>query len=78
MLADLRNLKVKLEAERALPHTNAPAESVVSRIKRHKHGVLVTLAAAILAAGAVAYSFSLSAGRHYQTKNPSPFSHSKT
>jgi len=57
MLADLRNLKVELEAERALPHTNAPAESVVSRIKRHKRGVLVTLAAAILAAGAVAYSF---------------------
>jgi len=57
MLADLRNLKVELEAERALPHTNAPAESVVSRIKRHKRGVLATLAAAILAAGAVAYSF---------------------
>src|ERR1700757_1103297 len=54
MLADLRNLEVELEAERALPHTKAPAESVVSRIKRHKRGVLVTLAAAILAAGAVA------------------------
>jgi non-specific serine/threonine protein kinase len=59
MLADLRNLKVELEAERALPHTKPPAESVVSRIKRHKRGVLVTLAAAILAAGAVAYSFLL-------------------
>jgi TolB-like protein len=59
MLADLRNLKVELEAERALPHTKAPGESVVSRIKRHKRGVLVTLAAAILAAGAVAYSLFL-------------------
>jgi TolB-like protein/predicted Zn-dependent protease len=56
MLADLRNLKMELETERALPHTNAPAESVLSRIKRHKRGVLVTLAA-MLAAGAVAYSF---------------------
>src|SRR5205823_3185620 len=34
----------------------ARAESIVSKIKRHRRGVLLTLAAAILAAAAVAYS----------------------
>ena len=57
MLADLRNLKGELEAESSLPQTKARAESIVSKIKRHKRGVLLTLAAAILAAAAVAYSF---------------------
>ena len=41
----------------SLPQTKARAESIVSKIKRHKRGVLLTLAAAILAAAAFAYSF---------------------
>src|SRR5437764_4168435 len=49
MLADLRNLKEELEAEGSSPQTKARAESIVSKIKRHKRGVLFTLAAAILA-----------------------------
>src|ERR1700720_3289715 len=57
MLADLRNLKGELEAESSSPQTKARAESMVSKIKRHKRGVLLTLAAAILAAAAFAYSF---------------------
>src|SRR6266513_666292 len=56
MLADLRNLKGELEAEGSSPQTKARAESIVSKIKRHKWGVLLTLAAALLAAAAVAYS----------------------
>jgi serine/threonine protein kinase/Tfp pilus assembly protein PilF len=56
MLADVRNLKEELEAEGS-PQTKARAESIVSKIKRHKRGVLLTLAAAILAAAAFAYSF---------------------
>src|SRR5437667_6799077 len=56
MLADLRNLKEELEAEGS-PQTKARAESIVSKIKRQKRGVLLTLAAAILAAAAFAYSF---------------------
>src|SRR5438874_2648620 len=56
MLADLRNLKEELEAEGS-PQTKADGESIVSKIKRHKRGVLLTLAAAILAAAAFAYSF---------------------
>src|SRR5216117_176525 len=57
MLADLRILKGKLETESSLPQTKARAESIVSKIKRHKRGVLLTLAAAILTAVAFAYSF---------------------
>ena len=57
MLADLRILKSELEADSSLPPTKARAESIVSKIKRHKRGVLLTLAAALLAAAAVAYSF---------------------
>src|SRR5437764_1400461 len=57
MLADLRNLKGELEAEGSSPQIKARAESIVSKIKRHKRGVLLTLAAAILAAAAFAYSF---------------------
>src|SRR6267142_709512 len=59
MLADLRILKGELEAESSLPQTKARAESIVNKIKRHKRGVLLTLAAAILAAAASAYSFFL-------------------
>ena len=56
MLADLRNLKRELEAEGSSPQTKARAESIVSKIKRHKRGMLLTLVA-ILAAAAFAYSF---------------------
>ncbi|HXQ02402.1 MAG TPA: hypothetical protein VN801_05485, partial [Candidatus Udaeobacter sp.] len=57
MLGALRILKGELEADSSLPQTKARAESIVSKIKRHKRGVLLTLAAALLAAAAVAYSF---------------------
>ena len=57
MLADLRNLKAELEAEGSSPQTKARAESIVSKIKRHKRGALLTLAAAMLAAAAFAYYF---------------------
>src|SRR5436190_11925800 len=57
MLADLRNLKGELEAEGSSPQTKARAESIVSKIKRHKRGMLLTLAAPLLAAAAFAYSF---------------------
>jgi serine/threonine protein kinase/Tfp pilus assembly protein PilF len=57
MLADLRILKGKLETESSSPQTKTRAESIVSKIKRHKWGVLLTLAAALLVAAAVAYSF---------------------
>src|SRR6266436_4342557 len=66
MLADLRILKGELEAESSLPQTKARAESIVSKIKRHKRGVLLTLAAAILAAAAFAYSF------YFLAQVPSP------
>src|ERR1700719_1333417 len=56
MLADLRILKGELEAQSSLPQTKARVESIVGKIKRHKQGVLLTLAAALLAAAAVAYS----------------------
>src|SRR4029450_13561585 len=57
MLADLRVLKGKLEAESSLPQTKARAGSIVDKIKRHKRGVLLTLAVALLAAAVVAYFF---------------------
>jgi serine/threonine protein kinase/Tfp pilus assembly protein PilF len=57
MLADLRNLKAEREAEGSSPQIKARAESIVRKIKGHKQGVLLTLAAAILAVAAVAYSF---------------------
>src|SRR5258707_3836297 len=56
MLADLRILKGELEAESSLPQTKARAESIVSKIKRHKRGALLTLAAVLLVSAAVAYS----------------------
>ena len=40
-----------------MPQTKSRAESIVSKIKRHKRGVLLTLVAALLAAAAVAYFF---------------------
>jgi serine/threonine protein kinase/Tfp pilus assembly protein PilF len=57
MLADLRILKGELEAESSLPQTKARAESIVSKINRHKRGALLTVAAALLVSAAVAYSF---------------------
>ncbi len=57
MLADLRLLKGAMEAGSSLPQAKARAESIVSKIKRHKRGALLTLAAALLLAAAVAYSF---------------------
>src|SRR6266404_2155703 len=57
MLADLRILKGELEAKSSLPQTKARAQSIVSKIKRHRRGALLTLAAALLAAAAFAYSF---------------------
>src|SRR6476661_305402 len=57
MLADLRVLKGELKAEGSLSQTDARAESIVSKIKRRKRGVLLTLAAAILVSAAVAYPF---------------------
>ncbi len=66
MLADLRILKRKLETESSLPQTKARTESIVSKIKRHKQGLLLTLATALLAGAAVAYSF------FFVTPAPSP------
>src|SRR5436190_2310366 len=56
MLTDLRNLKGELEAEGSSSQTKVRVESIVSKIKRHKRRVLLTLAA-ILVAAACAYSF---------------------
>ena len=57
MLAELGILKWKLEAESSLPQTKAHGESIASKPKRHKRGVLVTLAAALVAVVAIAYFF---------------------
>ena len=57
MLADLRDLKGELQAKGSLPQIEARGESIVSKIKGHRRAVLLTLAAAILAAAAFVYSF---------------------
>ena len=57
MLADLRTLKSKLEAESSLPETEASADSLLSNRKGHRRRVLVTLAAALIAGAAVGYYF---------------------
>src|SRR5437764_1042217 len=57
MLADLRILKGELEAESSSPQTKAPGESVISKIKRSKPGVLFAMASAPLLAAAVGYFF---------------------
>src|SRR5204862_8312758 len=59
MLADLRLLKGELEAQSSLPQIKAPSESIVSKIKRHKPRVLLTVAAALLAGDGGAYSLLL-------------------
>ena len=63
MLAELRILKAKLEAEGSLSQTRSGGDSNASEIKRRKRGVLVTLVAAFLAAAAVACFFSLAPRR---------------
>jgi len=57
MLADLRNLKEETGSGRLAADQSACRISSSSKIKRHKRGVLLTLAAAVLAAAAFAYSF---------------------
>ena len=57
MLAELRNLKAKLEAEGSLSQTRSGGDSNASEIKRPKRGLLVTLVAALFAAVAVACFF---------------------
>src|SRR6266540_3016338 len=57
MLTDLRDLKRELEAEGSSPQTKARTEPILGKIKRHKRGALLTLAAAILAAAAFGYHF---------------------
>src|SRR6476660_1227785 len=48
MLADLRDLKGDLAAEGSSSQTQARAESIVSKVKRHKRVALLALAAAML------------------------------
>ena len=57
MLTDLCIIEEELDADSSLPQTKARAESIVRKIKRHKRGVLLTLATALLIAAAVVYSF---------------------
>ena len=57
MLADIRNLKEEPKAEGSSPQIKARAESIFGKIKGHKRGVLLTLATALPAVAAVAYSF---------------------
>jgi serine/threonine-protein kinase len=57
MLAELRILKTKLEAEGSLSQTRSSGDSNTTEIKRPKRGVLVTLGAALFAAAAVACFF---------------------
>jgi serine/threonine protein kinase/Tfp pilus assembly protein PilF len=57
MLAELRGLKMKLEAESSFSQTKSGGHSNASKIKRPKRSVLVTLVAALLAAVAFACFF---------------------
>jgi eukaryotic-like serine/threonine-protein kinase len=57
MLAELRNLKAKLETESSLSQTKTGSDSHANEIKRPKRGVLVAVVAALLAAVAVACFF---------------------
>jgi TolB-like protein/Tfp pilus assembly protein PilF len=59
MLAEIRNLKAKLEAESSLSQTKWGGQSHARGTKRAKRGVLVTVVAAFLAAVAVACFFFL-------------------
>src|SRR5947208_4237909 len=66
MLTALTALKGQLEADGSSPQTKARVEPILSKIKRHKRGALLALAAAILAAAAFAYSF------YFGAPTPSP------
>jgi eukaryotic-like serine/threonine-protein kinase len=57
MLADLRSLKAKFEAESSLSQTKSARESTVSEVKRPKRALLVTLVATVLVAVALACFF---------------------
>jgi len=57
MLAELRSLKAKLQAEGSLLQTRSGGDSNVREIKRPRRRLLVTLVAALLAAVAVACLF---------------------
>src|SRR5262245_41401538 len=54
MLAELRSLKGKLEAEKSLSQMKSRSDSNVAEIKRPQRGALVTLVATLFAAVAVA------------------------
>src|SRR6476619_4379075 len=57
MLAELRSLKAKLEAESSLSQTKSHGDSNATEITRPKRGVLVTLGAALFATVAAACFF---------------------
>src|SRR6266536_3399114 len=57
MLTDLRDLKRELETEGSSPQTKARTQLILGKIKRHRRGALLTVAAAILAAAALGYHF---------------------
>jgi TolB-like protein len=57
MLAELRNLKAKLETESSLPQTKSAGDSNVTEINRPKRWAIVALVTALLVAGAVASFF---------------------
>ena len=57
MLAEVRTLKAKLEAESSLSQTKSARDSNVSQVKHPKRVLLVTLVAAVLAAVVVACFF---------------------
>src|SRR5215831_13951278 len=57
MLAELRILKGKLEAESSLSQTKAHPESIITKIKRPRQGMLVILPAALLLAVVAGYFF---------------------
>jgi len=56
MLADLHDLKAELKEEGTSVQTKARTGPIIRKIKRHKRGALLALAAATLAAAAFAYS----------------------
>jgi serine/threonine-protein kinase len=66
MLAHVRSLERELETEGSSPQTEARAAPILRKIKRHKRGVLLTLAAALFAAAALAYHF------YFVSPAPSP------
>ena len=59
MLADLRSLKRKLGTKGFSPQIKRPAAPVVTKVNRHKHLALLTVATAIPAVAALVYRFGL-------------------